>query len=925
MKEDKVCGQCGTTIPMGSSECPGCGSRIWTPDAATEERRVASNYAVEFKELGPCIEFLDLALRNKSALRIDRSDLDSIVVSPKLYTILIRGIQKQQADLLRRLARAPGVEGTKGSYEGKVYTINELLESVRLVRSTESAGANGVAVTLFKASEKQFRDWYTQLLDMGCRDIRVGFVQPHERNGGLSHLFMIGQVPRGFCPPGDWAQDRGWGARALVFYRFRMGDNCRFYVEWDYEYPLPYLDRIYDLTSAQSHTVLLCADAPQNDRSWADDESIVAAKPQWLCLREDDVKPLFAMSENALRLEATHVTPKVFLEPRTLPGDAVLELHVKRDSRGAGASVESIESEIAWHQQAIEELVRDHRSSYLLRREQIYLAFVFQQDLRPDPTQGGQAPSLNTSFRRLLEQPYTYLRHLKYGFYEDPASEDRLHGLHVVIDTRPGTYNQVLTQLSDDVFIQRLDWHEWGLPLFVRRGDDLRPRLEDESLVPLVRKLIWEDRSHDEPVLLRTLPSRDRRSGRTRWQALYCKDTKSLTDRDCFRFLNERFCAHLLAFREKIPEDLAQALEQKKAEVKDSMTTLKKQITEAAEEGIAQAENHWSLVNTRITRVERTTSALDTGVTDIENTVENFLDEWSRFFQKILKSNETLMRPGLKALEQYENTHAQMAEKLTDYERGLCEIDLKLESNKKKLTERKSQLDKLDEASKELSEQVREMMGKVADAQKRVQVKAADVRTKGEAELSRTNSELAETREQVANLDRCLKGLQQQRLALEEEKGTLCIREQEVKQWEAESADMESENSQMRERLDQQRNEIKKRMEQLKQRQREDEEEKRRLDEMSKDVDEKVLELVQAIEDSRSRQHQLDQQIGRYRKMEKLVAKASKLLASKLDDTSIRDLEPLSVRRGGRLPSEFLDDIRQTLERRDSERLSRKK
>ena len=79
-----------------------------------------------------------------------------------------------------------------------------------------------------------------------------------------------------------------------------------------------------------------------------------------------------------------------------------------------------------------------------------------------------------------------------------------------MFNDRPESHAQLLTSLADEVYVQREQWRAWGLHLFVRRGDDVRPRLEDDDSMRLVRELLWRgDHPSDRPILLRT----DRKSG----------------------------------------------------------------------------------------------------------------------------------------------------------------------------------------------------------------------------------------------------------------------------------------------------------------------------------------------------------------------------------------------------------------------------
>lgn len=737
------------------ARCPDCNCKLERSsrkrsDLADSVRGATSaTYAVEFKELGPCVEFLDLALRNRGALGVERCDFDDIRV-PKdrsNYTAVIRNLAEERVKLLMRLARVPGIEVSPAGLHGVSHTINGLLERVKLVRAAELPAEAAAAVLLFKGDDRAYRDWYTQLLDMGCRDISTGFIEPTGDNHRLSHLLLVGRAPKGFSPPGDWAHGRGWGARALVFNRLRPAEDCKLYVEWGYEYPAPQIERVYD--DPQCRAIFVCADAPENDRDVADPN--VSPCPVWLRLLESDIGRVFVLPERTLELEATaSATAPVTLAPREAPEPGLLELHVQRDARSATASVESIESEIAWHQQAIEDLQRDHRSAHALRREPIYLAYVFEQP----PGQNGEPPALNPNFRRLLEQPYGYLQHLRYALYDVPptwgASSEPL-GMHVVIDTRPGSHRQLWTQLASEVYIQRQEWFAWNLPLFVRNGDDLRPRLEDEALVELVRKLIWEDQDQerDVPVLLRTLPPEDGHRGRARWQALYAKDTKPLTA--CFRFLNDRFSGHLLRFRTQVPADIHSQLNEQGVQLTRQAEELEQAIADGARERVEAAESRWVRIDVRIDEVVKRTKEHEESVGVMEGLLRDIPGQWADFTERVLIANQTLVERKVKSVEEYEEAQHELAEQLKAYEKGLVDVKESLAQDRARLAKRKEDLESLlrevtglAEARAKHLEEVNQLQAQVQERARRVAAEVEANRREGEAELKAKTEELAE-------------------------------------------------------------------------------------------------------------------------------------------------------------------------------------
>jgi predicted nucleic acid-binding Zn-ribbon protein len=784
--------------------------------------RMKTDYAVEFESFNACIDFLYLMLQNQKALEITRGDFNNIVVSQsgdkEYFTVIIRSISRDNLELLQRLAGAPGVESeTKETLKGSKCTINDLLQRVRLIPRTESPGDNGIAVALFRADDRQYRQWHSQLLDMGCGDIRVGFVEPASGNDMLSHLLIIGQVPSSFCPPSEWT---GWrsqeGVKTIVFYRLRAGPDCSFFVEWDYEYPLVDLERIYDLEEAHSHMVLIIAGSQAKEPSKKASGSHSKKTSLWICLDKWEVKHIFKYPETPLCLPTGEESSRIYLNSRHPSGDAVLDFYMKRDCRLAVAPVESIENEIAWHQRAIEELVRDHHTACLIRKEKIYLAFVFRQILSAGngDNDDNSVPPLNPNFRRLLEQPYTHLRHLKYGFYKDPLSTNsERYGLHVVIDTNPGTYSQLLTQLADEVFIQRSDWHEWGLPLFVRYGDEVRPRIEDESLVPFVRKLLWEGpRNHpnNEPVLLRTLPADDANHQHQPWEALYLTEMKTLTDLECFRFLNDRFCSHLLGFRMEIPRHIEHKLKENVVEVSENTTRLQEQVLQAAQEGISNAELHWKSVDGDIQRIEGETIKLSAGVNEIEQAFKKSFEKWSEFFLNILKSNETLTKSGAESYKEYVEEHQKAVNQLGEYEKGLRNVKEDIKKDNVALGKKRADLNDLKGQCSKSEAELQALMRTVEAEEKVVMEKMKEVNNKIDEKEREVNKRLEGARKQVDELKIKIDEHKKQQQLLREEQNQLINRQEELNTLKDSNDKLQNENVQTKERLDTKEKEIKK-------------------------------------------------------------------------------------------------------------------
>lgn len=770
------------------------------------------DYGFEFTDLSKCVEFLDSVLRNLRALRMNRDQIDAVYVTDNAFTVFMRDVPDDALQTLQKMLQARSITERHGPPPGQPHTINALLERVMLVHQPQPSADTGLAIALFDAGPTDFRDLYTQLLNMGCHDLRVGFVESTPKNSKLSYIILVGRPSDRFSPPTDWARNRGLGGRTLTLCRLRADERCPFYIEWGYEHPVPGLDRLYQATTEEGRGIFVFARALHEDRVY--DETEPARKPQWVIIPDAAWRGIFHLSDEALNLEPAQVAPRIELQSRRSPEQGVLEFRVQRDTRGV-TSLESIESQIAWHQQAIEDLQRDYRTAHALRREPIYLAYVFEQFLDGD---NGAPPSLSTSFSRLLDQPYNHLSHFHYGFYDHPSEDGQ--GLHVVLDTRPSSYTQVWTQPAAEVYIQRQDWHEANLPLFVRDGDTLQPRLEDEAMLALIRRVIWDDREHphDQPVLLRTRP----RGDNTVWEALYLSETLPLTDASVFRFLHERFPQRLLQFRRDLPDDLASQWRERKEEVHKRSTQLHTEMAEAVKEELDAAETEWRRINDHLTEVLRRARQHEEATTRIEQTVNELPDTWDGFVGKVLESDKTLLSPRIAACTEYQKARSKRDEQIREYEKGLFDVKTELQQDLGRMQKRRSDLARLDTEVAGIEEQLktiflqteakqREVQDRVRRAQEQISQKLqeqTDVLNATKAKIATLQAEVA--RLQTLENDLAKARDEQQQKAAEVQRRQQHIEQlrQQIQQLREETARLQDEVTQAQQPLEQIRNNL---------------------------------------------------------------------------------------------------------------------
>ena len=782
-----------------------------TPSQATPG---VFEYGIEFVDLGYCLEFVDLALRNASMLGMSRDDFNHIAVSQQqtgaTFTLLLPRVPADSIDRLKALARTRTLDVAPDRVDGHQHTINRLLQRVQLVRRDGAPPDAEMAVLLFGAGQQDYRQWYTQLLDMGCREVRVGFVQPTDDNHQLRYLFLIGQAPRGFTPMSDWSAQRGLHARALTFYRLRRDDRCGIFVEWGYEYPAPRLEQLYDMDHPACRFAFVCADAVDADRTVV--EASTQRQPYWLVLPDRYVDHIFPAPDQAFRLQAAQGAVEIDLQPDPDLAAPVLDLRVVHNPRSVVTPVDVIEAEIARHQQAIDDLQADRPGAHALRRESVYLAYVFEQPLGQDPDQ----PLLCAAgFRRLLDQPYSRLRHLLYAFCEDPRPHEEADphthgvGLHIVVDTQPTTYSQVWRELSSEVYIQRQQWHEWRLPLYVRNGDDLRPRLEDEALAPVIRDLIWARHGHplNEPVLLRSSPRQagpgtEGAQAPAPLEALYVKNMKPLTDDSGqFGFVNRRFSMQTIDHRVQTSEQLEHQLQDTKAKLTEHADEIEGLIVADVVERVDAATQACQKVLAHIADVVRQANEHNQAAATIEQTFRNMPGEWGEFVRRVAESTRNLLDPKMTAADAYRQALGDLSRQLSSCEQGLSDVKSQLENDGQEIARREQQIAALAADTAALASAVKASLARAVAQQRHEEQEARRVSARADRLMQAEKRALQEAQDRLAELETKVAELEAIRQKLEETRRQIQQRLNDIERLEHEIRERQAQNERDKESL----------------------------------------------------------------------------------------------------------------------------
>ena len=292
-------------------------------------------------------------------------NFDRIFVADKSYTVFLTDAREQTDLLLRKLIKAKTIpQIQEGAPQGEEYTINKLLERGQAGRATPAADrrrcgrytprrrGQGFPEPIFRNPEhgvprpqgrdraahgRQLRDHAHDPRGSPAKaifDPRL-LDSKHQRVGGPGpSLFTGASSTRIFRFISKWVTNIPfWGWTGCTTYR----PNGRKGFSYTGKTP------------------------PKNEWSEIKRKTTV---PHWIIVGSTEWGEIFSIPDKSLSLEPAKAAPRRFLKPReSEQQDAgVLQLRVQRDTKSF-STTESIEGQLAWHQQAIEELQREHRES----------------------------------------------------------------------------------------------------------------------------------------------------------------------------------------------------------------------------------------------------------------------------------------------------------------------------------------------------------------------------------------------------------------------------------------------------------------------------------------------------------------------------------------------------------------------------------
>jgi hypothetical protein len=736
-----------------------------------------ANFGMTVDDLGSCIRLIDIMSRNLPALGIERSHFDAVFIETtepvrtirlgqgaverprparRRFTLLISGIADSAVADLERLAGTKLKQVSDKMPATQTVSVNELLDSVLLVREPRPSAANGLMVALLGSDPSQvdLARWHAELGRLGCRGVRIGCLADAGVDLGVLYLIEIASPPPNFVPPAEWASNR-----AITFYRLKPEPSCPFYVEWGYAHPVRELARLYRIQNER--LVLMAADALEGVRAQiGQSETRMSLK-----IGADDWRNIFEMPDRiAYGIELATDLELRTIEAATRTTNVNVAVDVRQQPVFGGTAAE-IERKIAWHQQAIEQLRQNQQRSETERQEPAYFAQVFEQfsaDAAEDaPARSNGFRALPAGFVRFLDRPYTDLTRFRYGFFDDPVRPGI--GLHVVLDEKASGHERVMTDMASDSYVCPQRWWDLGVRLFVRAGDTLHPYIEDEALLLRLRDEIWEHGEFDpeHPVLLRRHFGENGEAPLA--QTICLSGLRPLLDPEVFQLLSTRFDTRVLEFHVGTRDDMLEAQRASVRTLDDLAGTLEQGVETAIVERADAVEAAWKDADSRLHQVETRLAGHVAAAAEIQSLLDRHADSWEGFVHSVLEADRTISYRKVEAFDEYEAGHEKRAEAVRLFERSLIDINQRLERDRQGLAAHRTTIGDQESVLKRLEHElpmaIESLHGEWTRFHGRI-----------EGFHARQRHELEEQRSKIGSLTRKLAEVEEERKSLENER-----------------------------------------------------------------------------------------------------------------------------------------------------------
>lgn len=697
----------------------------------------ASTKAIDFPSIRQALDFLCVCLETPH-FGVARKDLDSLIVHEEEQRCAVvldcAGLDERRRDSLTHAAEQGQAEflgSLRPLDHGSKFTINSLLDSVQLVPSDPSPELRAdetrtVLITLPRPSGGRkdiLGDVYATIPKRGYGSSQYAFVDPNEANGFTRSLIFIKDV----APHFDlwaWAEaNREFGPR--VFYPYDSSPGCALFVQVGRQFPVREALRLYD--PEQNEFVLLAEDAARTGRLT-------------LKIRGDEHGGFFIRPQQVFDMRLSRgaqVATLALVAPPEAP-HIPMDLVADPTPRQAREGIEEIEREIEAHNKHLRQL--DARRQRVLRGRvsECYVAYVFEETA---------ARRLPAALRRFIEQPRSHLAHYSYGYAARLGP--RGAAAHIVVSTTPVSTASILSSGAERTYVRPLEWAEWGLPLFVKRWVELRPRIDEQDAVePLLARL--RQRLHDlgqeapDPEAFWLAEPATEGVALAPMRFTCVAGTRGLTD--CIGLLNtlDIETVHTVAREaQERHEELRQAAA---VNISQALAEFEGELLAEAADRTGKAAADWHEVVQRLRDVIQRTRATESQVTEIDAALSEAVASWQNYVNRVLDANAKLTQPGVGAFKSYEGGVEDLATRIKQVQEGQANAEREVKA-------RSSEIDRSKNAAIEHARRVAGEAQKLlhrADAAKAEIDKAMDELSHALARGNDRVAEIAQYREKLA-------------------------------------------------------------------------------------------------------------------------------------------------------------------------------
>ena len=690
--------------------------------------------AMDFPDIRQALDFISVCLETPH-IGIERRHLDHLAVhgDKKRCAIFIdaEGLSERQRDALEGAAGQGGggcLTSTSALDGGEHFTINSLLERIRLEScepNPELRPDQTRTVLIAIPAPEHGRgdvlgDVYATIPKRAYGSSQYAIVEPGAANGNTKYLVLIRDVAPHFDLWAWEATHRELGPR--VFYPYEPSPTCVLYVHIGRELPVRDALRLYD---AEDHELVLMGEDP------------TGTKRETLKIRSEEHGGFFVRAHQVFDLRLARGTQAGTLG-LAVPPDAPwlpMDLVAEPTPSQAREGLDEVEREIESHNKQLAQL--DARRQRILRGRvsECYVAHVFHE---PAP---GRLP---VALRRFLDQPRSVLSQYEYGFA--PASGERgsasspplglsKGAAHILVSQSPVNTASLLSSGADRTYVRPTEWQKWGLPLFVRRWVEMRPRIDEpDAVAPLLKRLQERipDAAGTKGYFLAEPASEAAPMAPLRFT--YVTGMRKLTD--CIALLNTLAIESVRAVASQAESRHEELRDAAKVNVSKALQAFEGELLGAAAERTEAAARDWHGVRRRLEEAIERTRNTEKQLEEIEAAISDTVGSWRGYVNRVMEANGRLTAATVGAFETYRADAEETARRLDQVRKAQADADLEVKARRGEIDTKKAEalaqaqrvgqvarefILRADEAQQEINAALEQLHAAVGDGEKRLE------------------------------------------------------------------------------------------------------------------------------------------------------------------------------------------------------------